>query len=58
MTVKELNKKQLTELKIAYYHEHVNDSPSYNEFGNIDDLVNDNIVFEYYKNYDFVEDDF
>lgn len=58
MTVKELNKKQLTELKIAYYNEYVNDKPSYNEMVNIDDLVNDNIVFEYYKNYDFVEDDF
>lgn len=58
MTVKELNKKQLTELKISYYNEYVNDKPSYNEMANIDDLVNDNIVFEYYKNYDFVEDDF
>ena len=58
MNVRDLNKKQLTELKIDYYHEHVNNKPSYNELANIDNLVNDNIIFEYYESFYFVEDDF
>lgn len=57
MSVKELSKEQLNELKCSYYCER-NKSVSYGELANIDNLVTDNEVFNYYNGTDFVNDDF
>lgn len=57
MKVTELARDQLTELKERYYMER-NDSVSYGELANIDELVTDAEIFEEYDYVDFVEDDF
>lgn len=57
MKVKELNRNQLEELKQRYYTEK-NENVSYGELADIDNLVSDKEVFEYYKDVDFVEEDF
>lgn len=58
MTVYELNRDQLEELKQRYYMDHVNENPSYGELAEIDDLVSDEEVYEEYAGTDFVVDDF
>lgn len=57
MKVTELTKEQLTELKERYYMER-NDSVSYGELCNINELVTNAEVFKEYDCVDFVEDDF
>lgn len=57
MSVKELTREQLTELKQNYYCE-INENVSWGELANIDDLVSDDKIFEEYKNFYFVEEDF
>lgn len=57
MSVRELNKTQLRQLKETYYtekHERV----SYEELANIDSLVSDEEVFEEYSCTEFVTEDF
>ena len=57
MTVKELNRDQLIELKTTYYmnkHENV----SWGELANIDELVSDEEVYNGYDYITFTEDDF
>ena len=56
MTVKELNREQLVQLKCAYLtREH---DVSYGELAAADEIVSDEIIFEEYKNFDFSEGDF
>lgn len=70
MTVRELNRQQLTELKGNYFAELVNegtfaevigrdyDEPSYGDLAEIDNIVSDEFIFEHYDGIDFVNDDF
>ena len=62
MTVKELKRQQLEELKIHYYDEIIQDqegrSISYGEMAAIDELVTDEKIFREYEGYIFTEDDF
>ena len=61
MTVKELNRDQLHELKQAYYSElmgvNINE-PSYEMIASIDEYVSDEFIYEHYDGYSFTEDDF
>jgi len=57
MTVHDLNRDQLTELKQAMYSED-NESVSYGELAAIDELVSDEAVKERYEGYVFTADDF
>ena len=59
MSVKELNREQLTELKQIYYcEEYIKNNASYGELADIDNLVSDNEIYEYYNDTMFVEEDF
>ena len=57
MTVRELNRDQLAELKINYLADLGNDL-SYEDLVNIHDLVPDEEVFDAYNGVNFVPDDF
>lgn len=62
MTVRELNREQLIELKESFldnYLMEVEDrTASYGELANADSIVSDDEVFRYYEGVDFVPDDF
>lgn len=61
MTVYELNRDQLTELKRNYYTQLLDErdeSPSYGELADIDDYVSDEEMFDEYAGVDFVPGDF
>lgn len=61
MTVRELSREELVELKQRYYTEKLDrlgESPSYGELADIDELVTDEEVYEEYGDVDFVPDDF
>lgn len=70
MTVRELNREQLQELKGNYFAELVNegtfgevigrdyDEPSYGDYADIDEIVSDDFIYEHYEEYDFGNDDF
>ena len=70
MDVKDLSREQLTELKQAYMTTLVNegtfsevmgldhDSPSMSDMMAADDIVPDEVVFDYYAGIDFTEADF
>lgn len=57
MSVKELTREQLTQLKEQYYIER-NENVSYGELADIDNLVSDNEIFEEYGHITFVAEDF
>lgn len=57
MTVYDLNRDQLQELKVHYY-QGAGEDLSYDELANIDNLVSDEEVYSYYRNYSFSPDDF
>lgn len=57
MSIKELTREQLIELKQRYYTER-NENVSYGELADIDNLVSDNEIFEEYGDITFVEEDF
>lgn len=57
MTVYELNRDQLQELKARYY-QGAGEDLSYDELANIDNLVSDREVYSYYCNFSFSPDDF
>jgi hypothetical protein len=57
MTVYELNRDQLQELKVRYY-QGAGEDLSYDEIVNIDNLVSDREVYSYYRNFSFSPDDF
>lgn len=61
MTVYDLNRDQLTELKQNYYTQLLDErgeSPSYEELAFIDDYVSDEEIYDEYAGTDFVPDDF
>lgn len=58
MSVKELNREQLTELKQNYYCNVLGNNVSYGELADIDNLVSDNEIFEEYGHITFVAEDF
>ena len=58
MTVRELNREQLTELKQDYLTKVFKGNVSYGELAAADDIVPDNAVFAAYADYDFSPDDF
>ena len=70
MTVDQLTRDQVIELKQAYMGELVNegkfaetfgveyDEPSWGDLANADELVSDAVVEEHYAGIDFVSDDF
>ena len=57
MSVKELTREQLIELKQRYYTER-NENVSYGELADVDNWVSDNEIFEEYGYITFVEEDF
>lgn len=57
MSVRELNRTQLRQLKESYYTE-IHDSVSQGELSMIEDLVSDDEVFSFYDGTEFVTDDF
>lgn len=70
MTLQELSKDQLIELKIRYLYELVNegtfaevmgvdyDEPSYGDLANADEIVPDDVIEREYEGTWFVEEDF
>lgn len=70
MTVRELSRDQLVELKGNYMAELVNegafaevmgrdyDEPSYGDYADADEIISDEFIFEHYGHYDFCNDDF
>lgn len=62
MSVKELNREQLQQLKIQYLDnllmEEENRNISYGEMADIDNIVSDNVIFNVYGSIYFVEEDF
>ena len=61
MTVYELNRDQLTELKQNYYTQLLDErgeSPSYDELANIDDYISDGEIYAAYEAYSFTPGDF
>lgn len=59
MTVNELSRDQLTQLKQAYYMaKHEEQGVSYDELADIDELVTDSEIIEEYAGVTFTADDF
>nr|DAD87552.1 MAG TPA: hypothetical protein [Siphoviridae sp. ctAUQ2] len=61
MTVQELNRDQLVEIKQSMLLERMDaegDWPSWGEMADADSLISDEDVFEEYANTEFTEDDF
>lgn len=70
MTVYDLTREQLQELKGYYFSELVNegsfaevigrdyDEPAYSDFADIDNIVSDELIFEKYGDMHFESDDF
>lgn len=61
MTVQDLNREQLQQVKVNYYTNDCNepDGPlSYGDILGIDNIVSDEEVYEAYAGVDFVKDDF
>lgn len=58
MTVYDLNRDQLQELKQHYYAEKTGEDLSYEELAFIDDYVSDEEVYDYYAGTVFSPDDF
>ena len=62
MTVKELTREELQELKVhmldEFLQEEENRNISYGEIADIDELVTDESVFKEYEHVSFVKDDF
>lgn len=58
MKVKELNRQELIELKQNYYCNELGNSASYGELADIDNIVTDEEIFNFYDYVDFVKDDF
>ena len=58
MTVYDLNRDQLAELKARYYQDQVGYDLSYEELANIDAYVTDTEIFNEYAGTEFTPDDF
>lgn len=57
MTVRQLSREQLNELKETYMFETVCSGPSYSDLAEACNIP-DELIFEHYDGYDFVNDDF
>lgn len=57
MMVRQLSREQLNELKETYMFETVCSGPSYSDLAEACNIP-DELIFEYYDGYDFVNDDF
>ena len=57
MHVTELSRDQLTELKQNHLIEQLN-SCSWGDLANVDEIISDEVIFELYNDYIFVDDDF
>lgn len=57
MSVKELSREQLIELKAMFYAEN-NNNVSWGELANVDELVSDETIFNEYSGTIFTNDDF
>ena len=58
MTVFDLNREQLTELKQGYWINTHDEEPDYYTLANIDDFVSDDEVYDEYAGVEFTLDDF
>lgn len=58
MGVRELNRGELIKLKQNYYCNELGNNASYGELANIDNIVTDEEIFNFYDYVDFVKDDF
>ena len=58
MSVEELSREQLIELKQNYYCNVLNNNASYGELADIDNLVSDEEIFKEYGGIIFTNDDF
>ena len=58
MSVYELSREQLTELKQSYYCDLYDGKITWDEWACVDEFVSDEEVFAAYENTDFVNDDF
>lgn len=61
MTVYDLNREQLIELKQAYLtqqYDERGESPSWGELASADEIISDDEIYEAYAGTDFVNDDF
>lgn len=58
MTVYDLSRAQLIQLKAAYYDQQHPEGVSYGELAAVDDLVSDDTILAEYAGVDFVEEDF
>lgn len=58
MKVSELNREQLAQLKVFYFTNEIDPNPSYMELSEIDNIVSDETVTEYFEGVKFTEDDF
>lgn len=58
MGVRELNREELIELKQNYYCNELGNNASYGELADIDNIVTDEEIFNFYDYVDFVKDDF
>ena len=62
MTINELSKEQIIELKWRYldeiYQEKTNESISLDEIAEIDNIISDEEILNEYSNYVFSDDDF
>ena len=62
MSVKDLTSEQLEQLKVQYLDnllmEEENRNISYMEIATINDLVSNDLIYDLYNNYVFVEEDF
>ena len=58
MTIQELNRDQLEQLKQHYYEEMHPEGVSYGELAAIDELVSDAEIMEHFAGVEFVEEDF
>lgn len=58
MSVEELSREQLIELKQNYYCNVLNNNASYGELADIDNLVSDEEIFKEYSGVIFTNDDF
>lgn len=60
MTVRELNREQLDELKVSYVFDQfkkIGECPAYSDIINATE-ISDEVIFEAYDGIEFVEDDF
>lgn len=58
MTVQELNREQLEQLKRQYYDDRHPEGVSYGELASINEIVGDAEIMEHFAGAEFVEDDF